>query len=133
MLSLTRLNAQMVLDFTKRVEAEKSGIHKSKLVRQARDYVLAHIGESITTDVLAKELGMNRTYLCKLFSEDTGFTINQYVTQVKMEEARRLIDITQKPIAEIAEYLGYSSQSYFQKVFKSQYGITPGEYRNKRL
>ena len=128
-LSLTRLNAQMVLDFTKRVEVEKAGIHNSKLVRHARDYVLTHIGESITTDVLSKELGMNRTYLCKLFTEETGFTINQYVTQVKMEEAKRLMKITMKSISEIAEYLGYSSQSYFQRVFKKHYGMTPGEYR----
>ncbi len=131
-LSLTRLNAQMVLDFTKRVEAEKAGIHNSKLVRQTRDYILSHIGIPITTDMLSKELGMNRTYLCKLFTEETGFTINQYVTQVKMEEARRLMDITKKPIAEIAEYLGYSTQSYFQKVFKHRFGITPGEYRTNK-
>ena len=128
-LSLTRLNAQMVLDFTKRVEAEKAGIHNSKLARQARDYILAHIGEAVTTEQLAKELGMNRTYLCKLFAEETGLTVHQYVTQVKLEEARRLMDITQKSIAEIAEYLGFSSQSYFQKVFKSHTGVTPGIYK----
>lgn len=128
-LSLTRLNAQMVLDFTKRVAAEKAGIHHSKLIRKARDYVLARIGEGITTEQLAKELGMNRTYLCKLFAEETGLTIHQYVTRIKIEEAKRLMDITPKSIAEIAEYLGFSSQSYFQKVFKKLYGITPGEYQ----
>ena len=130
-LSLTRLNAQMVLDFTKRVEAEKIGIHQSKLVRKARDYILSHISESVTTEALSRELGLNRTYLCKLFTEETGLTINQYVTHIKMEEAKRLMDITSKSIAEIAEYLGYSSQSYFQKVFKNRFGITPGAYRNK--
>ena len=128
---LTRLNAQMVLDFTRRVEAEKAGIHHSKLVRQARDYILAHLGQPITTEVLSRVLSMNRTYLCRLFAEETGLTVNRYVTQVKMEEAKRLMDITPKPVAEIAEYLGFSSQSYFQKVFKKQYGITPGEYRRK--
>lgn len=75
---------------------------------------------------------MNRTYLCKRFVEETGLTINQYVTQVKMEEARRLMDITQKSIAEIAEYLGYSSQSYFQRVFKKTTQMTPGEYRSHK-
>ena len=130
-LSLTQLNAQMVLDFTKRVEAEKIGIHQSRLVRKARDYILAHIGESVTTEALSRELGLNRTYLCKLFTEETGLTINQYVTQIKMEEGKRLMDITPKSIAEIAEYLGYSSQSYFQKVFKNQFGMTPGEYRTR--
>ena len=128
-LSLTRLNAQMVLDFTRRVEAEKTGVHKSRMVRQARDYVFSHIGESVTTEALSRELGMNRTYLCKLFAEETGLTINQYVTLIKMEEARRLLDISQKSIAEISEYLGFSSQSYFQKVFKKSFRMTPTEYR----
>ena len=128
---LVRLNARMVLDFTQRVAAEKSGVHRSRLVRQARDYILAHIGEAITTQALAKELGLNRTYLCSLFVQETGTTVNRYVTEIKMAEARRLMDITAKSAAEIAEYLGYSTQSYFQRVFKKQFGMTPGEYRRK--
>ena len=127
---LTRLNAQMVLDFTKRVASEKCGIHRSKLVRTVRDFVLSHIGENVTTEAIAKECGMSRTYLCKQFSEEALMTVGQYVTQVKIEEAKRLMSITQKSIAEIAEYLGYSSQSHFQRVFKKHTGITPGEYRS---
>ena len=130
-LSLTRLNAQMVLDFTKRVEAEKCGVHNTKLVRKAREYVMAHIGEAITTDALAKTCGLNRTYLCRVFSEETGMTVGQYVTAIKMEEAKRLMDITPKSILEIADYLGYSSQSHFQRVFKKTLGMTPGEYRRR--
>lgn len=130
---LTRLNAQMVLDFTRRVEAEKCGVHHSKLIRKARDYVLTHIGVVITTEVVAKECGLNRTYLCKLFTEETGMTVGQYVTKIKMEEAKRLMDITPKPIWEIAEYLGYSSQSHFQRVFKTHTGMTPGEYRKQNV
>ena len=129
---LARLNAQMVLDFTKRVAAEKSGIHNAPLVRKARNYILSHISETITTQALARELGMNRTYRCKLFTEETGLTINRYVTQVKMEEAKRLMTITKKSTAEIAEYLGYSSQSYFQRVFKNHTGLTPGVYRAQK-
>lgn len=130
---LFKLNAQMVLDFTTRVENEKSGIHHSKLVRRARDYVLSHIGEAITTEALARELGMNRTYLCKLFAEETGLTVNQYVTQVKIEEGKRLMDITKKSVSEIAEYLGYSSQSHFQRAFRKCTGITPGAYRAGKI
>ena len=130
-LSLTRLNAQMVLDFTRRVEAEKAGVHHSKLVSRARDYILTNIGETITTENLSTELGMNRTYLCKLFADETGLTINRYITRIKMEEAKRLMDISKKSIADISEYLGFSSQSYFQKVFKKVYGLTPMEYRKR--
>lgn len=126
---LTRLNAQMVLDFTKRVEAENCGVHHSQMVRRVRDYILLHISDPITTEALSKECGMNRTYLCQLFARETGMTVGQYVTHTKMEEAKRLMDITQKSIAEIAEYLGYSSQSHFQRVFKKHAGLTPGTYR----
>lgn len=130
-LDLTRLNAQMVLDFTDRVAAEKCGIHHSTLVQKVRDYVLARIGEPITTETLARECGMNRTYLCKLFTQETGMTIGQYVTRTKIEEAQRLMDITTKTIGEIGEYLGYSSQSHFQRVFKKETQMTPGQYRAK--
>ena len=131
-LDLTRLNAQMVLDFTKRVETEKCGIRHSELVRKVREYARSHIEESITIDTLAKLCGMNRTYLCKLFAQETGMTASQYVTNIKVEEAKRLMDITPKTIAEIAAYLGYSSQSHFQRVFKKHTGMTPGEYRSKQ-
>ena len=53
------------------------------------------------------------------------------MTSMKMEEAKRLLAVTKKSAAEIALYLGYSSQSYFVKVFKRQFGITPGEYRGR--
>ena len=75
---------------------------------------------------------MNRTYLCSLFAQQTGMTISQYVTNIKVEEAKRIMDITPKTIAEIAAYLGYSSQSHFQRVFKKHTGMTPGEYRSKQ-
>jgi YesN/AraC family two-component response regulator len=83
-LALTRLNAQMVLDFTERVAAEKCGIHHSVLVQKVRNYVLTHIDKPITTEALARECGMNRTYLCKVFTEETGLTIGGYVTRTKI-------------------------------------------------
>ena len=55
------------------------------------------------------------------------------IAMIYAERLRALREDADKKQSEIAEYLGYSSQSYFQKVFKSRYGITPGEYRNKRL
>lgn len=128
---LTRLNARMVLDFTQRVEAARCGIHRSRRVRTVRDYVLDHISRPITTEELARVVGTNRTYLCTLFREETGLTVGGYVTAVKMDEAKRLLDRTKKTSAEIGAYLGYSSQSHFQRVFKKHTGSTPGEYRQR--
>ncbi len=130
---LLLLNVHMVEDFTKRVADVQSGGGSSQLVRVVREYILLHLDRSITTDELSRISGMNRTYFCKRFQEEIGMTVNHYVTVVKMDEAKRLLEITKKNSAEIAERLGYSSQSYFQSVFKKATGMTPGEYRKQKI
>lgn len=127
--NLIRLNARMVEDFTRRVETIRCGSGASQLIRNAREYILLHLEQNITTAELSHAMNMNRTYLCKRFMEETGITINHYITKVKMDEAKRLLEITKKTSAEIAEILGYSTQSYFQNVFKKHTGKTPVEYR----
>lgn len=129
---LLRLNARMVEDFTERVAAVRCGAGTCRFVRQAREYILTHLDAPLTTEVLARALGTNRTYLCKRFAQQAGMTINHYVTVCRMDEAKRLLEVTKKTPAEIAEVLGYSSQSYFQSVFKKTTGKTPGEYRKER-
>lgn len=126
---LLRLNARMVEDFTQRVANVRCGTGASRIIRDARNYILTHLDKPITTEELSRAVGMNRTYLCKRFQEEAGMTVNRYVTAVKMDEAKRLLEVTKKTPAEIAEVLGYSSQSYFQSVFKRSTGRTPGEYR----
>lgn len=129
---LIRLNARMVEDFTQRVAGARCGTGPSRLIRSAREYILTHLDEPITTEDLSRAMSMNRTYLCKRFQEEVGMTVNHYITAVKMNEAKRMLEITKKTSAEIAEVLGYSSQSYFQSVFKRSTGKTPGEYRAER-
>ena len=131
-MELTRLNARMVREFTRRVEQVKCGVHGSCRVRAVRDYVLNHISRPITTKELAQALGTNRTYLCRMFREETGKTVQDYVTGIKMDEASRLLNTTAKTVAQMGSYLGYSSQSHFQRVFKKTMGMTPGEYRKKQ-
>lgn len=128
---LMQLNVRMLEDFTGRVADARCGGGSSPLLRTVREYVLLHLDEAVTTDDLSRAAGMNRTYLCKRFQEEAGMTVNHYITDVKMNEARRLLEVTKKTSAEIAGILGYSSQSYFQSVFKKHTGRTPGEYRRK--
>lgn len=129
--SLICLNARMVEDFTRRVETVRCGIGASQLIRSVREYILLHLDRNITTAELSHTMNMNRTYLCKRFLEETGLTVNHFITAVKMDEAKRLLEITKKTSAEIAQILGYSTQSYFQNVFKKYTGKTPVEYRQE--
>lgn len=126
---LTKLYAQITMDYAKKVADLQCGEHSRKLIRSARQYILEHINTRITTDELAQALGRNRSYLCAYFKEEIGMTVNDYITQIKMSEAKRLLRYSQKSLRGIAEQLGYSTQSYFQNVFKKVIGITPLNYR----
>ena len=130
---LVRLNARMLEDFTDRVADARCSGGSFPLLRTVREYILQHLDEAVTTGDLSRAAGMNRTYFCKRFQEEAGMTVNHYITDVKMNEARRLLEITKKTSAEIAGILGYSSQSYFQNAFKKFTGRTPGEYRRETL
>lgn len=127
---LTKLSVQMTLDYARKVADLQCGEHSRKLIREARQYILEHIHTRITTEELAQALGRNRSYLCAYFKEETGMTVNQYINRIKMDEARRLLRFSKKSLGAIAEQLGYSTQSYFQNVFKRTVGVTPMDYRS---
>ncbi len=128
---LSKLSLQMTLDYARRVADLQCGDTGRRIIRDARQHILRHINERITTEQLAAAVGRNRTYLCACFKEETGMSVNDYITRIKMDEAKRLLQFTGKPLHAIAEHLGYSSQSYFQNVFKKTVGATPMAYRRQ--
>lgn len=129
---INRLLSHAVYDFTRRVAEADPAERQSVVIREAKRYLLDHIGETVLLAELAAALGLNRTSLCRIFKECAGVTVNAYATGLKIKEAQRLLRTTAKPLSEIAEYLGFSSQSYFQNVFKHSTGVPPGEYRGSQ-
>ncbi len=127
-----RLNTRMTLDYARRVERLQYGGGSRSLARQARQYILSHMHRKITTEDLARSLGRSRSYLSTVFRQETGIGLNEFITQTKLDEAKRLLSATRLPLKDIADQLGFSSQSYFQNVFKKAEGITPAEYRNRQ-
>jgi len=97
----------------------------------AKIYKVVRAGqyEKMTPTIIADRLQMNVNYLCTRFRKETGKTISQFVNEVKVEEAKRLLKNTSLTLSEIAARLDYSSQSYFQNVFKRVTGVTPGAFR----
>ena len=92
-------------------------------------YISLHLNEPITIDDVAAAIKKSRTYTTSKFKAETGYTVSEYISLKKMQEAKTLLKYTEKSIAEISEYLCFSSQPYFSNVFKKRYGITPLEYR----
>lgn len=126
---ITTLNMEMLLDYTQRVEALKLNNNDSNLSKEVMRYVLKNISKKIVITDIAKKLNRNRTYLCEKFKADTGHTIGDFISSMKMDEAKRMLKISNLTIAHISDYLAFSSQSYFQNVFKKTVGCTPKEYR----
>ncbi len=130
--SVVNLQYQMVLDYTERVEKIRRGKNPSKLVVDVTNYVLHHLSEPIKTTDIAKALYFSRSRLSTRFKEETGVTLTDYILKEKAIEARRLLRYSGKSIANISDYLGFSSQSHFNRVFKKYIGISPSEYRERK-
>jgi len=125
------LQYRMVLEFTERVEQIRLGGQQSKFALQVVNYVRRHLSEPISVEDMAKELYISRSYLSLKFKQETGETLTDFILKEKVEEAKRLLHYTDKTSASIGVYLGFSSQSYFSRVFKKYVGCTPGEWRDK--
>ena len=128
---IMNLQLSMVLEFTRRVERIRLGRHPSRLATDVANYIQHHLSEPITAEDIAKELYLSRPYLSRKFIEDTGMSLTDYILKEKTEEAKRLLRYSEKSLTAISNYLGFSSQSHFSRVFKKYTQCTPGEYRDQ--
>ncbi|MBQ7344308.1 MAG: helix-turn-helix domain-containing protein [Clostridia bacterium] len=128
---ILNLQYRMILDYTARVEKEKLGRSPSRLVGEVARYVRKNISGRTSVEDMARTMFISRTHLAKRFKEETGKTLTDYILTEKTEEAKRLLKHTDKSLSAISEYLGFSSQSHFARVFKKYADITPSEYREK--
>ncbi len=128
---IVQLHHVMVLDFAEKMNSLRERPEMSKPVRAAVDYIYLHLHSKITLDELAAHSGVSGGYLSKLFKKETGISVTEYVTMLKIEEAQRLLKYSDMNIVDIANYLAFASQSYFVHVFHEKTGITPKKYREK--
>lgn len=128
---IASLQFKMILDYTEKVEKIRIGKDPSKFLKDIANYVRKHIQEPVDIASLAKTLYFSRSHLSTKFKEETGMTLTDYILSEKTMEAKRFLRYSDKPIASIAYYLGFSSQSHFANVFKKYAGCSPNEYRKK--
>ncbi|MCR5066956.1 MAG: response regulator [Erysipelotrichaceae bacterium] len=98
-------------------------------VRQAKSYIQKNYNRNISLESLAQELNLNQTYVSSLFKEEAGINFKQYLTDVRIENAKRLLRETNMNISEIAFEIGYKNAFYFTSTFTAHEGIKPQEYR----
>ena len=127
--TITLFNATAALDFTKRVSEAKIPSDMPLDIYKAIQFISNHVNQNISVKDVAFYLGIERSTLSKKFKRELGFNISAFIMRKKLEEARSLLHYSERTISEISEYLCFSSQSYFQNVFKTKYGMTPKAFR----
>jgi two-component system response regulator YesN len=103
---------------------------KDLLMERAEKYIQQYYQEQIKAHEVADFINITPNYFSTLFKQKTGKSFNEYVNQLRVEAAKRLLEETPFNINEIAEKVGYSEYKYFVDVFKKMTGYTPSHYRN---
>ena len=126
---IAELNTKMILDFTRRVHELLESKGASFLISQACEYMKAHVYEEIKVTDIANQLRISNGHLSRRFHQEMGKSIVDYIKDVKVNEAKFLLKYSTYTLADISEKLAFSSQSYFNAVFKEMTGETPKHYR----
>lgn len=103
---------------------------KTQSLSEVAAYLEKNYMKDITLDSLSREFFINKFYLERIFKETYGMTVNAYLLQVRITEAKRILRFSDEPLSSIAGACGINDPSYFTKVFRKVEGITPKEFRN---
>lgn len=101
----------------------------SNVIQKAVEYINAHVTEDIDLDSICRDIHISKYHFCRQFKTVTGFTVMEYLLKTRVVTARRLLTETALPISEISNRCGFSSLSYFCRVFKAQTQSTPLQFR----
>lgn len=104
--------------------------YKNRLnLEDVKQYMEQHCMEMITLEQLAQIFFVSKEYLSKAFKKEYDVNVTDYVVQLRMAKAREWVMDNQIPFKHIAEMTGYEDVSYFYRVFKKHFGVSPGEMR----
>lgn len=116
-------------------EEKNSNINTQKHVRQIEEikaYVAQHYSDpGLSLDIIADVVELSSGYIGKLFKSITNTSFSDYLTTVRLERAKELLNSTGEPASKICEKIGIYNVTYFSTLFKKTYGITPSQYREQ--
>jgi len=97
-----------------------------------REYINLNFSRKISLDILADKFGCCKSTLIHCFKQEYQLSINQYISQVRMNAGAELLQKSNQSIKEIANSCGIPDQNYFSKLFTRHFGCSPREYKNKQ-
>lgn len=126
-----KLHYEMIIKFTKRMYIINNEKIYSKQIVHAISYISDHLHGRIKIEDVANHLSLSVAYISRLFKKETGMVLSEYINIKKIESASSMLQFSKYTDLEISTMLGFSSQSYFIKIFKRYTGMTPKEYKSR--
>ena len=113
---------------------EEREINSSLLyVKNVISYIQLKYAEPVKIDTIAYSLGLNRSYLTRLFKDATGYSLQEYLLTYRMKMAVKLLADNSLSVAQVAANVGYTDTFTFSKAFKRHFGKSPSDYRNVQI
>ena len=101
---------------------------ENEIIRQAQQYISAHIREKLSVPLVARQVDVSPSYLTALFHKNLQISPGEYIRRTKLQESKQMIRENNLNFTEIAAALQYSTVHHFSRQFKEKFGITPTEY-----
>ncbi|OXS61729.1 hypothetical protein B1A99_03715 [Cohnella sp. CIP 111063] len=105
------------------------GRERKETIYEVRDYLKRHYTEPLMIKDVSAQFFMNSEYVARLFKQEFGIGIKEFVTELRMNHAKLLLGNPYLKVGEIAEKIGFADEKYFSKVFKRETGLTPQQFR----
>jgi two-component system response regulator YesN len=119
-----------IMEATRNV-TEKKREQNNSIVGKAKEYMKQNYEKDLSLDDVAKYVDISPYYFSKLFKEEEGENFIDYLTSLRIEKAKMLLQNTDQSMKEICSEVGYSDPNYFSRIFKKVAGLTPTEYRER--
>ena len=125
-----QLSAMFKLMLLKLIETADENALPARMVEELSGYIRENVSDEISNTEIGAIFGYHPFYVSRMLKDRKGMTLRQYIIGYRLKMAKRLLELSQKSAAEIAEECGFTDASYFAKTFKSAFGMTPKEYRH---
>lgn len=115
-------------------EVKEDRIEKAEslYVNQAVEIIMENCDKKIKVNDIAKQIGINRSYLTNLFKKEMGISPQNFIIEYRLERAAQLLKETNRSMVDVALEVGYNDSLAFSKAFKQKYGMSPSKYRKEQ-
>ena len=121
--------ANKLSDAGRKVAAKKEGKATNGIINKAKEYIHRNYSRDISLDDVSKDVNISPYYFSKVFKDETGENFIEYLTNIRINKAKELLQNTNMSMKEIGCEIGYMDPNYFSRIFKKNIGVTPTEFK----